>query len=73
MKKAFAHSPEAIADTVGLAERCNVELSFGESHFPIFPVPEGETLDSLFEKVRPGRAGRAAERHAGDRPAHPGD
>jgi len=50
MKRAFAHSPEAIAETVRLAARCNVELSFGESHFPIFPVPEGETLDSLFEK-----------------------
>jgi len=51
MKKAFAHSPEAIAETVRLADRCNVELSFGEPHFPIFPVPEGETLDSLFEKA----------------------
>jgi len=45
------HSPEAIAETVRLAERCNVELTFGESHFPIFPVPEGDSLDSLFEKA----------------------
>jgi DNA polymerase-3 subunit alpha len=51
MKRAFAHSPEAIAETVRLAERCNVELTFGESHFPIFPVPEGDSLDSLFEKA----------------------
>jgi len=50
MKRAFAHSPEAIAETVKVAERCNVELTFGEHHFPIFPVPEGETLDSLFER-----------------------
>ena len=50
MKKAFSHSPEAIAETVRVAERCNVELPFGEAHFPIFPVPEGETLDSLFER-----------------------
>ena len=59
MKKAFAHSPEAIAETAQVAERCNLELTFGEAHFPIFPVPEGETLDSLFEaEARSGLAER---------------
>ncbi|MBU0485961.1 MAG: DNA polymerase III subunit alpha [Proteobacteria bacterium] len=50
MKNSFAHTPEAITSTVEIAERCNLELEFGDYHFPIFPVPEGETLDTLFER-----------------------
>ncbi len=51
MKENFAWCPEAIANTVKVAARCNLELEFGEHHFPLFPVPEGESLDSLFEKA----------------------
>jgi DNA polymerase-3 subunit alpha len=50
MKQAFAHSPESIKNTVKIADRCELDLQFGEHHFPIFPIPEGETLDSVFEK-----------------------
>jgi DNA polymerase-3 subunit alpha len=50
MKKRFHHTPEAIASTVEIAERCNIEIGFGEYHFPIFPVPDGETLESMFAK-----------------------
>ncbi|MEN8134413.1 MAG: DNA polymerase III subunit alpha [Thermodesulfobacteriota bacterium] len=51
MKESFAWCPEAIANTVKVAARCDLELEFGEHHFPLFPVPEGESLDSLFEKA----------------------
>ena len=51
MKRAFASTPEAIAATEEIAARCNLELAFGTHYFPIFPVPEGETLDTLFEKL----------------------
>ncbi len=61
MKKAFSHCPEAIAETVRIAERCQLDLTFGEHHFPIFPVPEGETLESLFEReARQGLEARLA-------------
>ena len=43
MKKAFAHVPEAISNTVAIAERCNLELELGKYHLPHFPVPEGYT------------------------------
>ncbi len=49
MKAAFAWCPEAIANTVKVAARCNLELDLKQSYFPIFPLPEGESLDSLFE------------------------
>jgi len=50
MKKRFAYCPEAIQATKEIADRCHLELSFGEHHFPNFPLAEGETLDSMFEK-----------------------
>ncbi len=50
MRQKFSYCPEAVNNTVALAARCNLELSFDEHHFPIFPLPEGETLHSLFEK-----------------------
>jgi DNA polymerase-3 subunit alpha len=51
MKKSFAYCPEAIANTLEVAERCNLEIAFGDYHFPNFPVPEGETLNSLFARL----------------------
>ncbi len=48
MKESFSYCPESIATSVEIAERCNLEIDFGEYHFPNFPVPEGETLESLF-------------------------
>ena len=49
MATQFSYCPEAVANTLEVAERCQLELSFGDHHFPIFPVPEGETLESVFE------------------------
>ena len=36
----FAH-PEAIENTVRIAEKCNLELDFGAVHLPHFPCPGG--------------------------------
>jgi len=48
MKQRFSSYPEAIATTVEIADRCNLEIEFGNYYFPRFPVPEGETLESMF-------------------------
>ncbi len=48
MKKSFAHTPEAIAATTEIADRCNLEINLDDYHFPEFTVPEGETLESMF-------------------------
>ena len=47
----FAACPEAVTNTLEVAERCNLELEFGAHHFPVFPVQEGETLDTLFARA----------------------
>ncbi|HAK60155.1 MAG TPA: DNA polymerase III subunit alpha [Nitrospiraceae bacterium] len=51
MKKSFSHVPEAITNTVKIAERCNLELELGTYHLPHFPVPEGYTLESYMAEL----------------------
>ena len=49
MSALFADVPEALANTVELAKRCNFELSLGTYYLPDFPVPEGYTLESWMQ------------------------
>lgn len=46
MAQLFAHQPEALKNTLHIAERCNVELDFNEMHLPHYAVPEGFTTES---------------------------
>jgi DNA polymerase-3 subunit alpha len=62
MKKSFAHVPEAIANTVAIAERCNLQLDLGKYHLPHFPVPEGYTRETyMAELARKGLEERFKE------------
>ncbi len=45
----FPEDGEAIANTVAIAERCNVEIPSGTFHLPAFPLPPGESIESFFE------------------------
>jgi DNA polymerase-3 subunit alpha len=51
MAEIFRDHPAALANTLAIAERCNVEIVNGENHLPRFEVPEGHTLDGYFEHV----------------------
>jgi DNA polymerase-3 subunit alpha len=51
MQALFHEIPEALARTVEIAERCNLHLEKSQHVFPRFEVPEGETIDSFFERV----------------------
>ncbi len=51
MEAAFSHVPEALANTMRIAEQCNVELDFGHHYFPVYPLPEGATLESEFRRL----------------------
>ena len=51
MKEYFADTPEAISNTLEIADRINVELGLGKSSFPHYEVPESETADSYLEKL----------------------
>ncbi|MFO7760291.1 MAG: DNA polymerase III subunit alpha [Desulfobia sp.] len=62
MTSNFSWAPEALKNTRKIADRCNLELEFGQHHFPYFPVPEEETVISFFEKeVHRGFRQRLAE------------
>lgn len=43
MSQLFAEIPEALSNTVEIAERCNVDLGRKGNNLPEFPVPDGYT------------------------------
>lgn len=51
MQQLFDDIPEALANTVEIAKRCNLEIQLGKSFLPQFPIPEGETEASYFCRV----------------------
>ncbi len=51
MAELFADVPEAISNTVRIAERCNVEKDFTQRHLPEYSVPDGSDADSYLEKI----------------------
>lgn len=51
MKEAFKDLPEAIENTLKIAEKCNVEIEFGKSHLPPFETPDGKDADSYLREL----------------------
>jgi DNA polymerase-3 subunit alpha len=51
MAAVFKDYPEALRNTVLVAERCNVTIPKGQNHLPSFAVPEGTSLDQYFEQI----------------------
>lgn len=49
MQKRFSDVPEALANTVEIAKRCNVTLNLGNTCLPDFPVPTGITINQHLE------------------------
>lgn len=55
MRQAFLDIPEAIENTIKITDKCNVEISLGKWHMPIFEVPGNlTTAEYLKEKVQEG-------------------
>ncbi len=51
MQALFGELPEALKNTIAVAERCNLELKFGQILLPKYTVPEGHTLDSYLRTL----------------------
>ena len=51
MRELFAYIPEAIENTMKIADMCNVEIEFGKLHLPRFDLPEGYTSESYLRKL----------------------
>jgi len=50
MAALFADIPEALANTVQIARRCNVMLELGKPYLPDYPVPAGMTVEEFFRQ-----------------------
>ena len=62
MMQLFPEQPEAIANTIRIAERCNLELDFDTYHFPQYKKPADKNLDEVLEeKSRVGLEERLIE------------
>jgi len=51
MAKLFDWAPEAVANSLAVAERCDFSFAKSKLHLPDFPVPEGYDLEGYFEKI----------------------
>jgi DNA polymerase-3 subunit alpha len=51
MAALFEPWPDSLANTVAIAERCQVELEFGNVRLPDFAVPEGHTADTYLRQL----------------------
>jgi DNA polymerase-3 subunit alpha len=51
MTKVFGEVPDAISNTVRIAERCNVDIPSDKNYLPNFAVPAPYTLNDYFEHV----------------------
>lgn len=51
MVELFKDIPEAIENTVGIAQACNVRLTLGKNYLPTFPIPQGHSEDSYFREL----------------------
>ncbi|HWU34765.1 MAG TPA: DNA polymerase III subunit alpha [Methylovorus sp.] len=59
MAALFADVPQALANSVEIAKRCNLTLTLGKNYLPQFPTPNGESLDEyLVQQAKLGLENR---------------
>ncbi len=51
MRLHFKDVPEALRNTMRIAERCQVAFQFGQLHLPSFPVPAPDTPEAMLERL----------------------
>src|SRR2546423_4921129 len=67
MRELFRDFPDAIANTLAIGERCHLDLEFGRSKYPEYPVPAGVSRQGyLRELCCQGLSTRYGERATSD-------
>src|SRR4249919_2675064 len=51
MESSFSEWPEAVASTVEIAERCEVEIELGKLLLPRYPTPDGEEPEAMLRRI----------------------
>ncbi|MEI2355706.1 DNA polymerase III subunit alpha [Mesobacillus zeae] len=67
MAELFSDYPDALENTLKIADECNVMIDLGSRHLPSFPVRKGETAEEILDRLcRAGlteRYGHPEEEH----------
>ncbi len=76
MAELFSDIPEALANTVEIAKRCNVDIELGKYYLPDYPIPDNISSDPFFKEYIPyetleGYAKAAMEQQWADRKESP--
>lgn len=45
----FSDCPQAITNSLEIAQRCQVDFAFGDFHLPVFPIPEPHDAESYLQ------------------------
>jgi DNA polymerase-3 subunit alpha len=51
MAALFREVPEALAQTLEIAEKCDLKIELGKNKFPAYNVPEGETREGYLRRL----------------------
>jgi len=51
MKEMFSYAPEAIRNTLEIADKCNLELHFDKIHLPRYDPPMGQAKEEFLEEL----------------------
>ncbi len=51
MHALFEDIPDALQNSVAIAERCSLDIRLGEYFLPEYPIPDGMTEDEFFAKI----------------------
>jgi DNA polymerase III subunit alpha len=62
MSEQFADLPEAISNTVKIAEKCDLQIELGKWYFPKFKLPEDKTAEETLREM----VFKSAEKHYGE-------
>ena len=64
MSQIFNYCEEALSNTIKIADKCNVEIEFGNYHLPRFDLPQGiDAKDRLYELCLDGLKERYPENY----------
>ena len=55
MRYLFRELPEACDNTLWIAERCQLEITFGNALLPNFPIPQGSPTTRPTSTTSPGK------------------
>jgi DNA polymerase-3 subunit alpha len=51
MRELFKDFPDAITNTLEIADRCDLEIDFKTSKFPAYPMPDGESREKYLREL----------------------